>query len=675
MGGLIIFMCGVIALVIKLTSKQNIENEDKYLPKKAEKHTKYVAYNKDGDYEKQAMSYYNEGTYLSYKKALDLFSKAIISSTEVKHYLYYYRANTQLKLNILQNALEDINTALKYIDDNDTGNITKYLYTKGLIIQKTGSDEDIIDFWKYLISFSKYKCNDCGKIRNKNLSYCTCGSRNFTVIDNEYINNAKMMLENVEAKSIKNYMQNIHDIIFNKHFILKQSIYNVFSAIYAKKKLEVAEENYELGLQEFYTENLDKAKEYFEYALSLAPYNKEYKECLKQIKKEENKTIADEKVMLGVTELNNGNANKAIQYFDDALNIYESAKTFFLRGKAFLTQGNITLCEKAIYNFKKAISLEAENSEYYFYCGKAHFERYNYNEALECFNNTINLKNDNWEYYYQRGLTNNEVGNYADSIEDYSKAISLNCEILQNEDILYDIQDSVNKVESISSNSEKVKHIKALMTEGNEYVEIGCDYLNKNNFNTAIEYFNKAIEINPNYKYGYFNRATAYAKLEDYQNAINDYNKVIDLDVNWADAYRFRGLTYYNMNLYNEAISDFNTLIKFNILDAQAYYLRGSTYYLMDNMKSMAIKDFASASLIDASYVNRISEETNINLMQVMDTLEKLSYLSEEETINAIYLIQGMTDEDLGHQEHSQNNELSSDNLSIIKSSIRKIDL
>lgn len=675
MGGLIIFMCGVIALVIKLTNKQNIENEDKYLPKKAEKHTKYVAYNKGDDYEKQAMSYYNEGTYLSYKKALDLFSKTIISSTEGKHYLYYYRANTQLKLNILQNALDDINTALKYLDDNDTENITKYLYTKGLIIQKTGSDEDIIDFWKYLVSFSKYKCNDCGKIRNKNLSYCTCGSRNFTVIDNEYINNAKMMLENVETKSIKNYMQNIHDIIFNKHFILKQSISNVFFAFYTKKKLELAEENYELGLQEFYTENLDKAKEYFEYALSLAPYNKEYKECLKQIKKEENKTIADEKVMLGVTELNNGNANKAIQYFDDALNIYESAKTFFLRGKAFLTQGNITLCEKAIYNFKKAISLEADNSEYYFYCGKAHFDRYNFNEALECFNKAINLKNDNWEYYYQRGLANNEVGNYADSIEDYSKAISLNCEILQNEDILYDIQDSVNKVESISSNSEKVKHIKALMTEGNEYVEIGCDYLNKNNFNTAIEYFNKAIEINPNYKYGYFNRATAYAKLEDYQNAINDYNKVIDLDVNWADAYRFRGLTYYNMNLYNEAISDFNTLIKFNILDAQAYYLRGSTYYLMDNMKSMAIKDFASASLIDASYVNRISEETNINLMQVMDTLEKLSYLSEEETINAIHLIQGMPDEDLGHQEHSQNNELSSENLSIIKSSIRKIDL
>lgn len=176
---------------------------------------------------------------------------------------------------------------------------------------------------------------------------------------------------------------------------------------------------------------------------------------LKTNKKEENKTIAEEKIMLGIAELNNGNANKAIQYFDDALNIYECAKSFFLRGKAFLTQGNITLCEKAIYNFNKAISLESDNSEYYFYCGKAHFERYHYNEALECFNKAIKIKNNDWEYHYQRGLANYEIGNYADSINDYSKAISLNCEILQNEDILYDIQDSVNKVESISSNSEK----------------------------------------------------------------------------------------------------------------------------------------------------------------------------------------------------------------------------
>lgn len=488
-----------------------------------------------------------------------------------------------------------------------------------------------------------------------------------TTEKNEYINN-------FENKSIKNYIQNIHDIVCKKHFIAKQSMYNVFFAFYTKKKLEVAEENYELGLQEFYTENLDKAKEYFEYALSLAPYNKEYKACLKQIKKEENKTIAEENIMLGIAELNNGNANKAIQYFDDALNIYECAKAFFLRGKAFLTQGNITLCEKAIYNFNKAISLESNNSEYYFYCGKAHFERYHYNEALECFNKAINLKNDNWEYHYQRGLTNYEIGNYADSIEDYSKAISLNCEILQNEDILYDIQDSVDKVESISSNSEKVKHIKALMTKGNEYVDIGCDYLNKNNFNTAIEYFNKAIEINFNYKYGYFNRANAYLRLKEYQNAINDYNKVIELDPTCYEALFNRGLIYYDLRLYNKAINDYNIVLKLNALDAHAYYLRGIAYF-MDNMQSMAIKDFASACIIDDSYINRISEDTNTNLMPVMNILEKLPCLSEEETINVIQQIQEMPDEDLGLQEQSQNSELSSENLSVIKNSIRKIDL
>lgn len=212
------------------------------------------------------------------------------------------------------------------------------------------------------------------------------------------------------------------------------------------------------------------------------------------------------------------------------------------------------------------------------------------------------------------------------------------------------------------------------MTKGNEYVDIGCDYLNKNNFNTAIEYFNKAIEINPNYKYGYFNRANAYLRLKEYQNAINDYNKVIELDPTCYEALFNRGLIYYDLRLYNKAINDYNIVLKLNALDAHAYYLRGIAYF-MDNMQSMAIKDFASACIIDDSYVNRISEDTNTNLMPVMNILEKLPCLSEEETINVIQQIQEMPDGDLGLQEQSQNNELSSENLSVIKNSIRKIDL
>lgn len=429
-----------------------------------------------------------------------------------KHSLYYYRANVHLKLNILHNAFDDINTALKYLHEQDTENITKYLYTKGLIIQKVGTEKEIIDFWNYLISYGKYKCSDWD-------------SNSFSVIENEYINNAKKRLEEIENNRTKKYTQEIHNILYNKYNSVQKSIYNVFFAFYSKKTLEVAEKNYELGLKEFCADNLDKAKEYFGYALSLVPYNKEYRECLKQIKKEEDKIIAEG-----------------------------------------------------------------------------------------------------------------------------------------------------NKIENISSNNENVNHIKALMTKENEYVNIGRDYFNKNNFNTAIEYFNKAIEINPNDKYAYFNRANAYLRLKEHQNAINDYNNVIELDPTYSEAFFNRGLIYYDLKLYNKAINDYSIVLKLNVLDAHAYYLRGVAY-LMDNMQSNAIKDFTSAAIIDDSYVNRISEDTNINLMSTMNILEQLPYLSEEEKINVIQQIQEISEEDLGVQKSSQNKEFSSENISVGKNSIRKIDL
>ncbi len=657
MGGLIIFMCGVIALVIKLTSKQNIENEDKYLPKKAEKHTKYVAYNKDDDYEKEAMSYYNEGTYLSYKKALDLFSKAIISSTKEKHNLYYYRANTQLKLNILQNALEDINTALKYLDDNDTGNITKYLYTKGLIIQKTDSDEDIIDFWKYLISFSKYKCNDCGKIRNKNLSYCTCGSRNFTVIDNKYINNAKMMLENAETKSIKNYIQNIHDVIYNKHVIVRQSIYNVFFAFYIKKKLEVAEENYELGLQEFCAENLNKAKEYFEYALSLAPYNQEYKECLKQIKKEEdkninNQTLNDEassnstdKIEYSVEETV---TLKKLEILDDAKKLHEIGCDLFENGKNNL----------AIKFYNKAININPENATYYNNRACVYNALGQLEKALEDYNIAIKYNPQNPLYYYQRAFINYKLNRFNEAISDYYDTLTYrnenitlqmlhevyysmaicqyqtkmdferdlaNAQFLNSESISYFMlqanitEEEIRKFESfynklqeqaLHENKTKVEILDERLSLF--FVAIAGDMLNDEEYTNAMKTLNRALIINPNLSEGIMLRALCNYFTKEYEKALKDINILIDNNFKVSNCYSLQGAILARIGNNEGAIDSFTKAIELYIEEqnyvAETFFLRGLSYVHTTNEADVlkSFTDFAIAILLDGEYIERI---------------------------------------------------------------------
>lgn len=50
------------------------------------------------------------------------------------------------------------------------------------------------------------------------------------------------------------------------------------------------------------------------------------------------------------------------------------------------------------------------------------------------------------------------------------------------------------------------------------------------NFEVAIEYYTKAIELNPSVAAYYGNRSFAYLKTESYGYALTDASKALDLD-------------------------------------------------------------------------------------------------------------------------------------------------
>jgi tetratricopeptide (TPR) repeat protein len=73
----------------------------------------------------------------------------------------------------------------------------------------------------------------------------------------------------------------------------------------------------------------------------------------------------------------------------------------------------------------------------------------------------------------------------------------------------------------------------------------------------AITYYNKAIEINPNFANAYFSRGVAYAerrgKLDE---AICDYNKAAEINPGFAKVIALRGLAYYSKGEYDKAWVD-----------------------------------------------------------------------------------------------------------------------
>jgi superkiller protein 3 len=125
----------------------------------------------------------------------------------------------------------------------------------------------------------------------------------------------------------------------------------------------------------------------------------------------------------------------------------------------------------------------------------------------------------------------------------------------------------------------------------------------ENGFNElAIEYYQKAINIDPNDADAYGNMGIAYAKLEDYREAIKCYQKVIAIDPNLAAAYGNMGSAYYYLKNYREAIRCFQKAITIDPNDAMAYKSLGNAYYNLEDYRE-AIRCFQKAIDLDPNYV------------------------------------------------------------------------
>ena len=83
----------------------------------------------------------------------------------------------------------------------------------------------------------------------------------------------------------------------------------------------------------------------------------------------------------------------------------------------------------------------------------------------------------------------------------------------------------------------------------------GDKALQNKDFNAAVIYYTKAIELDPNYVFANNNRGIAYHKLEKYPEALADYTKANELDPKYEKAYYNRGSEYDDLKKYPEAIA------------------------------------------------------------------------------------------------------------------------
>ena len=95
----------------------------------------------------------------------------------------------------------------------------------------------------------------------------------------------------------------------------------------------------------------------------------------------------------------------------------------------------------------------------------------------------------------------------------------------------------------------------------------------------ALDFINKAIDVDPNYINGFLLRAEINYRLHEFNEVINDITLAFNLDENegktMAEFHLLRADAYVNINNFNKALSDINYSIRLNPENARAFFLKG----------------------------------------------------------------------------------------------------
>ena len=202
---------------------------------------------------------------------------------------------------------------------------------------------------------------------------------------------------------------------------------------------------------------------------------------------------------IGEISLLNNNVETSIKNFEKAIDIDSTdCSTYYKLGDAYSTNSDKKDYDKAIEYYKKAL-INDECYCYYYFIIQSYIEKKDYNKAIEYYDKAIEIKQnlDNiYPYYYARGTIYEEKQNYEEAIEFYNKSIASNNDYAIAYYKLGNIYSQLeNLVEAIKCYNEAIK----IQPNADTYNELGNIYCyTKQEYDKAIEYYNKAIELRKN---------------------------------------------------------------------------------------------------------------------------------------------------------------------------------
>ena len=198
--------------------------------------------------------------------------------------------------------------------------------------------------------------------------------------------------------------------------------------------------------------------------------------------------------------------------------------------------------------------------DYHYKQGLDYETKDQHDRAVALFSEAIQRNPAHVDAYYHRALAHANNGDFAASLDDLLKVNELAPQ--RTADVEARITDPKNA---------------AKYARG--YDARGTNYYSNSYYDSAIDQYSKAIELDPNYARAYNNRGLVYSHKGDYDTAIKDFDQAIVLDPKFADAHDNRGKAFYDKGDYDAAIRDHEKAIELGFDKVTSFGHLGRAYF------------------------------------------------------------------------------------------------
>ncbi len=235
------------------------------------------------------------------------------------------------------------------------------------------------------------------------------------------------------------------------------------------------------------------------------------------------------------------------------------------------------------------------------------------------------MYNDRYSYFYLFSFALGAAFLFK-SLSNYSKLRQTVSKVLAVIFLVFLVYSTFNRTNQWSSEVKLFEH-DYLNYPNSEILAntLGSCYDNKGDQRKAIEYFDVALKLDPNYVQAYYNKALAYEKLGNFNSASRFYRNAIEVRPTYKKALFRLSRIDYLLNENDKAYKGLKTLVKIKPVDAETYHLYGQVMYKYGDIKG-SIRLYKQAIILDnrnATYLYNLAVAygSNNNLNSAIDVL------------------------------------------------------